>query len=137
MKENADKYLDHLAKKVFDKDSIESPSFDFTNTVMSQVNALKESKLTAYTPLISKTSWIFISIGFIALITYLYFGIETESSSWFSAIDFSVLTNNKVTNAISGFAISKTFMYAIVFFGLMLFVQIPLLKHNYNKQFEV
>jgi len=137
MKENADKYLDHLAKKVFDKATIESPSFDFTNTVMSQVNALSERKLTAYTPLISKTSWFLISIGFLALIGYLFFGIETESTGWFSTLDFSVLSNNKMTNVLSGLAISKTFMYAIVFLGLMLCVQIPLLKHNFDKQFEV
>jgi len=137
MKENADKYLDHLAKKVFEKTTIESPSFDFTNIVMSQVNALNENKLTAYKPLISKTSWVFISIVFLVLIGYLFFGVETVNSGWFSTLDFSILSNNKVTNAFSGLAISKTFMYAIVFLGLMLCVQIPLLKHNFDKQFEV
>ncbi len=41
MKENADKHLDDLSRKVIGKSAIESPSFDFTKTIMSQIKTLE------------------------------------------------------------------------------------------------
>lgn len=134
MKEE-DKYLESLAKKVIKSTDLESPSFDFTASVMSQIENL-DSSVTVYKPLISKTGWFFIIALILALTVYLFFGIEAESTSLFGPIDLSVLTNNKITNTITGFSMSKTFMYAIVFFCVMLCIQIPFLKHHFNQRLE-
>ena len=136
MKDNVDNYLDDLAKKVIKDTAIETPSFNFTDAVMSKVSKLSVNKSTIYKPLISKTTWVFVSIVFLAVIFYtLSFGTQTEYSSWLSKIDFSVLSTKEVL--LPSFKISKTFMYAFVLFGIMFCIQIPFLKHHFNKQYEV
>ncbi|WP_298556685.1 hypothetical protein [uncultured Algibacter sp.] len=137
MEEKETKYLDSLSRKVIEEASVESPSFNFTNAVMSKVNALQESKATVYKPLISKTSWILISLGAIALVLYvLFFGSNEASSNWVKSIDFGALSNINL-NIIPSVSLSKTFTYAVLFFGLMICIQIPLLKNHFDKRFDV
>ena len=137
MKEETNKHLDYLTKKLITKGGVESPSFNFTDAVMSIVENLSKNEITVYKSLISKRTWILILIGFSAIILYtLFFGSQTESTGWMSKIDMSVLSNNSISNTLSSLRIPKTFMYAMVFFGLMIFIQIPLLKNYLNKRFE-
>ena len=79
MKENADKYLDDLSRKVIGKSSLESPSYDFTKNVMAQVKALTGSTLTTYKPLISKSMWFIITLLASSGVAYILFGPQTES----------------------------------------------------------
>ena len=109
MKENANKHIDSFTKKLFKDGSTESPSFDFTTKVMSDVNALSSTNVTVYKPLISKRTWILISISVVALIAYFTFGLQLESSGWFSTIDYTVLSDNKITEAISSLKCLKHF----------------------------
>jgi hypothetical protein len=135
MKDNTDKQLDNLVGKIIKDASLESPSFDFTNSVMSQINSLNTSKSLVYKPLISKTVWGFISIGFLLVVLYAIFGTTTENSSLLTHFDFSIF-DLKWKSVFSGFAFSKTAMYAIVFFGLMFCLQIPFLKHHFNQRLQ-
>lgn len=141
MNEQTDKYLDQLAKKVMKDVPLEKPSFNFTNTVMSQVSGLNHNKVIAYKPLISKTGWIFILVGILILVFFVLFGNQTSSSGRLNTIDFSMFSNNAVAQALSNFkipsfTISKTLTYAIVLFGVMVCIQIPFLKHHFNQRFE-
>ncbi|MCF7560371.1 hypothetical protein L3X39_06930 [Sabulilitoribacter multivorans] len=138
MSENVNKYLDDLSKKVIKGSDIESPSFNFTNLVMSQIEILNKKQTIAYKPLISRTTWVLISIGVLAIIIYvLFFSNPTEGSSWLSQLDFSLLSDNKISNTIPDFKLSKTLMYAVVLFGLMICIQVPLLKNHFDKRFEL
>jgi len=137
MKENDNKHLDNFTKKIIKKTTLESPSIHFTSNIMSQVTALNKNTITIYKPLISKKSWILIALGFISLCAYLIFNTETEQSSWLSTLNFNALTNNKLTNVLSGFTVSKTLTYAVALFGLMLCIQIPFLKNYFDKRFEM
>ncbi|SFZ92633.1 hypothetical protein SAMN05428642_102839 [Flaviramulus basaltis] len=133
MKEKADKYLDDLANKVIKRTTVQSPSFNFTAAVMSQVEVLNKKQTIVYKPLISKTIWVLISVGFLAIIIYaLFSGNKVESTSWLNEMDFSALTNT-----LSSFKLSKTVMYAVVFFGFMICIQIPLLKNYFDKRLEM
>ena len=142
MKANTDKQIEKLVDKMMKETTLEKPSFDFTLNVMSQVKALSSSSVMIYKPLISKKGWIFIAIVLLALTLYLAFGIKTESTGFLSTIDFSVLANNKISNTLSGFKISsfevsKTFGYALLLLGLMICVQIPILKHHLNQRSKI
>ena len=57
MKDNVDNQINKLIDKSIKKASLETPSLGFTNSVMAQVNALKQSTVTTYRPLISKPAW--------------------------------------------------------------------------------
>ncbi|WP_303316140.1 hypothetical protein Q4Q34_12810 [Flavivirga abyssicola] len=136
MKKNADRYLDSLAKKVIKEAPLERPSFNFTVSVMSQVTELSNNSITVYKPLISKKGWIVISIVFFTLIIYMLLGIQEEPTSWFDSLDLSVLSNNKLTSLFSGFSMPKSLTYAVMLFGLMFCIQIPLLKNHFNQKFQ-
>lgn len=137
MNEQEDKHLDRLAKKVIREASLESPSFNFTETIMSQIKTLEANSVTVYKPLISKKGWFFITVILLAVILYTVLSPNTESSGWLKSVDLSVLSNFKLTNLFSGMAIPKTVTYGIVLFGLMLSIQILFLKRHLNKQYDV
>ena len=133
MKKHTEQHLDKLAKKAMKSSLLESPSSDFTATIMKQIEPIKLGASTVYKPLISKYGWFAIIAILIGISVYVMFG-NVESSALLETIDYSIISNNKVTDALSGFTISKTLMYAIGFFGLVFFIQIPLMKYYLNKQ---
>lgn len=137
MNDNIDKHIEKLVDKTMKKTSLESPSFDFTNTVMAQVNALERSTVTTYKPLISKPMWFVIFAVGLMIVMYILFGMTSTESGLLNSMDLSVLTDNRYSNALSGFKVSKTVMYGVVLFGIMLFVQVPILKHYFDKRIAV
>ena len=137
MNDKIDKHIEKLVDKTMKKASLDSPSFDFTNTVMAQVNALEQSTVTTYKPLISKPMWFVIFAVGLMIVMYILFGMTSTESGLLNSMDLSVLTDNRYSNALSGFKVSKTVMYGVVLFGIMLFVQVPILKHYFDKRIAV
>ena len=136
MKEQEDKYLDDLTKKVFRDASLKSPSSDFIDNVMARVTDY--SQATVYKPLISKSTWTIIFLGFGALISYiLFFEAPTETSNWLSSSDKILFVKSSISDVLSGFKMSKTLMYATILLALMSFVQVSFLKHYFNKRLEL
>lgn len=72
MKANEDKNIEKLVDHIMKDTILESPSFDFTSKIMSQVLATKTSDVTVYKPLISRTTFIAIFGFIIALFIYLF-----------------------------------------------------------------
>lgn len=135
MKEHTEQHLDSLAKKAMKSSSLESPSVDFTAHLMKQIEQVSIGDRIAYKPLISKYGWFGIITALIGLSVFMMFG-NVEGLSMLEGVDYSVISNNKVTDAISGIKFSKVLTYAIGFFGLVFFIQIPLMKHIMNKRLE-
>lgn len=136
MSEKIDKNIEELIGKTMSHSTLESPSLDFTAHVMSQVEAVAKTSTTVYKPLISKKVWGLLFGFALVLVAFSIFGTQPESKNWFDTIDFSIFSNNKVTNAVSGFRFSQTTFYAILMCAIMLFIQVPLLKHYFNKRME-
>lgn len=126
---NIEKFIDNIMKDVI----VDKPTTDFTDQIMSQISVLEQKKVISYKPLISKKAWIFISIGLCVLFGYLFFGNYT-SSGWFSTVDLSTISDFKMPKLLSGITMSKTLLYSVVFFALMLCIQIPLLKNYFDKR---
>ena len=133
MKEHSEPHFDELAKKAMKAASVQSPSVDFTANLMKQIEPIKIGTSTVYRPLISNYGWLAIIAVLIGVSAYMMFG-NVEGSALLETIDYSVISNNKVTDVLTGIKFSKTFMYAIGLFGLVFFVQIPLMKHLMNKR---
>ena len=136
MKENADKHLDDLSRKVIGKSAIESPSVDFTKSIMSQIKAVEVSKTTTYVPLISKRIWLFVTLGVFSAIGYVFFGSSTTQSKWLEYLNLNNYVGDLFKDAFFGFDVSQTLFYSILLFGIMLLIQIPILKYQLNKRFE-
>ena len=118
------------------KTALESPSFDFTQAVMSQVKALKISRATTYVPLISSRIWLLISLGVVSIIGYVLFGSSNTETTWFEYLKLNRYFDFVITDTFSGFDVSKTIFYIALLFGIMLAIQIPILKHQLDKRFK-
>ena len=136
MKENADKHLDDLSRKVIGKSAIESPSFDFTKTIMSQIKTLETFRVTTYVPLISKRMWLLISVGIASVIGYVLFGSPNTETTWFQYLKLDRYLNLEGADTFTGFDVSQTMLYVALLFAVMLAIQIPILKHHLDKRFE-
>ena len=137
MKNNIDTHLDRLTKKVMKETSLESPSLTFTDSIMSQVETLASRDVTVYKPLISKSVGTLITIGIIALISYLFFMNSSIQTEALFTLNFEVLFNNRFTTVLSNIKLSETLMYVVISLGIMLFIQIPLLKNYFDKRLAV
>ena len=135
MQDHTEQHLDKLAKKVMQSSILERPTLDFTANIMAKVKASGISHVTVYKPLISKRTWIIVAVLILGGLSYGIFG-NIEGLGWVDKVDLSVISNNKITEAISGFTMSKTLMYAIGVCGLVFFIQIPMMKHLLNKRLE-
>ncbi|PCJ94844.1 MAG: hypothetical protein COA50_10675 [Flavobacteriaceae bacterium] len=146
MKDNIDQHLDKLMGKVMSETSLESPSLDFTANIMSNIEVVSKSEVTKYNPLISKYMWFFIIMVSLAFMVYVVFGLPFEETGRFSSLKLNDVTTFELPSfelpsfelpkVFSSITISNTFMYSIVIFAVLLFVQIPLLKKQFDKQFE-
>ncbi|WP_250434048.1 hypothetical protein [Hanstruepera flava] len=137
MEKHLNKKLEEITDRLMRGVEVENPSSDFTATIMQEILELEASKTTRYRPLISKPVWAVLSLILVLTTVYLALNSTDSNTSWLNSIDFYTLTNNKVTNAFSSISLSKTLVYAIGLFGIMLCVQIPFLKHHFDKRFQV
>ena len=131
MKEE-NKNIENLIDKMMAENTLETPSFDFTSKIMAQVLVTEKSKVKSYKPLISKTSWILIGVGAIALVVYASLFSGTEYNP---GIDKSY--TERFSTLFSGIHFSKNILYAILVVPFMILIQIGLLKNYFDKRFEL
>lgn len=137
MKENGDKQIDDLTRKVIEKASLESPSSDFTAQILAKVIEFKQSDITIFRPLISKTSWLVIFVGFTALVVYAIIGMQPQTPDGLGILDFSTFLNNNISGIFSILIFSKTVQYALLSLSIMLLIQVYFFKSYLDKRFEV
>ncbi|WP_104736225.1 hypothetical protein [Hanstruepera ponticola] len=137
MEKHLDKKLEKLSDKMMKESGLEKPSFNFTNAVMERVEKVSANQITEYKPLISKQAWFVIAVALLPIAYIIVNNSSSSNSNWFDVIDFNSLFNYQFIDNMFSVTISKTVLYTIVLFGLMLCVQIPILKNYFDKRFEV
>jgi len=137
MKANTDKHIEKFVDQMMKEISLDTPSVDFTAQIMSQVLKIKTSQTTVYKPLISKWVWYGIFISMLGLITYLSFNDSAVSAGLLEKFNLGTLPKFSMRNLFSGLHFSKTTIYACVLLTLMLFIQIPIIKHVMNRRLEI
>ena len=137
MKANTDKHIEKFVDKMMKETTLDTPSVDFTAQVMSQILKIRTSQATVYKPLISKWVWYGIFISMLGLIAYLSFNSSAVSGGLLEKFNLGTLPKFSMPNLFSGLHFSKTTIYACVLLTLMLFIQIPIIKHVMNKRLEI
>ena len=131
MNKNEDKHIEKLVDHFMRDRVLDTPSFDFTSKVMSQVLATKTSDLTTYKPLISKKALITISGILLTLVICSFFFDTKRASNWIPHIDFIPFSN-----LTESYQFSAVTTYSVVLTAIMLFIQIPLLKNYFDNKFD-
>ncbi|MEO1033219.1 MAG: hypothetical protein AAFX55_17575 [Bacteroidota bacterium] len=130
--EKDDKRMEDLVNKLMRADRLEKAPFDFTDKVMAKVEALSNSKMTVYKPLIPKYIWWLIAIGLATLVGYMLFKEPANGQSLSERYNLPELSFNMFENISLDF--SNTLIYAVVLFAVMVSIQIPLLKQYFNNR---
>ncbi len=133
MKQLDEKSLERLVSKMMQEVKVEKTSPDFTSHLMVHLNAHKPSKAFAYQPLISKTGWLFILIGMVLLVSFVWVYDNSASVNWVGVQGM----NNFSANLLHVFSMMKFSIissYAILLTTLMVFIQIGLLLHRQQKR---
>ncbi|GAA3762172.1 hypothetical protein [Flavobacterium ginsengiterrae] len=131
MKES-DKNIEQLIDKMMAEEKLQSPSFDFTSKIMSEVLVLEEKKLKTYKPLISKSTWIFIGLALLGLIIYASLFSGTSQN-----LEIGKVYTDKISNTFSGIHLSKNIVYAILIVPFMILVQVGILKNYFDKKYQL
>jgi hypothetical protein len=128
-----DKKLEQLIDKMMKETVVESPSIDFTSSIMSKVEVVVNSNATAYKPLISIPVWIGLFVLIIGTLVCPLFYTTTETGL-LSSININVFTYNLIVEKLSTIIFSKRMIYTAVIFAIMFAVQVSFLKIYFNKR---
>jgi len=130
--ENEDKRIEELVNKLMANDSLEKAPVNFTNDVMSKIEALSETKTIVYKPLIPKYVWWLLGLGFVALIVNVILNKSSDSSSLSERYNLPEMSFDLFNSLSVDF--SSTLMYATVLLAVMVAIQVPLLKQYFNQK---
>ncbi|RSK39230.1 hypothetical protein [Mangrovimonas spongiae] len=134
MKNQIDKQLEEFIDNVFENSNLESPSVDFSIQVMSKIQAINSTNTTTYKPLISRPVWIALGVIFVTFLSVVFGNATFTQSSWLTFLDFSIVS--RLGNIFPSNQLPSSLVYAILFFGIMLLVQLTWLKNYFNKRLQ-
>ena len=127
------KELDAFAKKYIKEIPQHTISDNFTNTIMDKIFAESKMNIVKNTPLISKKVWFLLSIAFVILLFFPL--ISSKPSNFkFPNFEFSFLDKIQIPNVLESLSLSNITLYAFLFFGLMVCIQIGFLKKYFDKR---
>lgn len=139
MKETNEQQLDKVVSKAIQKTAVKSPTTDFTQTLMSKIQASQASQTAiVYEPLISKQVWGLLVVIFVLLIGYVSLNIID-----FTVVsDFAQSTSNTLGNwhiptwevPTFDFSLATTspFVYGALILVSFLLIEIVILKRKYS-----
>ncbi|TXN34265.1 hypothetical protein FVB32_17210 [Flagellimonas hymeniacidonis] len=131
MDKTDERELEDFVDKIMDETILESPSSNFTDTIMSQIVETEMKASIEYKPLMPKSVLVFLCIVLVGLTGYLASDYSLDNETWFGngQVDLfferilawpQILSSSKIT------------MYAVLFFGLLFLIQIPWLKRYFD-----
>ena len=134
MDKHEEKELEAFMDKIMADAPLESPSIDFTKNLVQRIEAAQHKEVYQYKPIMPRQVLVLLFIGLMTLTFYLIaqYGLESDGG-WFGNVSVEPLFDN-VWGWLENYTSSKILMYAILLFGLLFFVQVPLLKRQLDKK---
>lgn len=135
MATNKEKHINQIVGNTMTASSLEKPSPNFTNSVLSKIEALETSKFK-YEPVISQRIWLAIAAFSIVGLALIVVVNPQSQSSYLGSFNniFQYQMDWSFMPSLS-LEYSKIFFYAILIFGLMFAIQISYLKYYFRRRF--
>ncbi len=130
--------LDAFAKKYIKEVEVETPSIDFTNTIMQSILKVENTALYKATPLISKKAW-FIVLGTLLTLLFIPFKSSENTESVLDKVGYSYLPSLEIPNFLGdiSLSVSTTTIYSFVFLAILVLVQVHFLKSHFAKNIDL
>ncbi|UJH68021.1 sigma-E factor negative regulatory protein [Allomuricauda sp. SCSIO 65647] len=128
------KKLEKLVDSAMRDMKLDVPPSNFTERVMDRIEAEITKSAISYKPLMSKKMLILIGVLFLVLIGYpIVTGNFSSREGWFDRIDLAPwLSKVKLPSLEMDF--SNIMVYGVVFFGMMVLIQITMLKGYFDRK---
>jgi len=136
METNDDKKLDQLIGKYIRLTSLDSPSQGFEERIMQKLRTAKILNKTPYKPLISKFTWSLLVLTFLTLVTYVMVTSEGENYLWLKNINYEPVFVGSFFKSFDQLKFSSITFYSLICFCIVLAIQLPVLKHYFDKQLK-
>lgn len=129
-----DKKIEDFSKFIIKEAGIEYPSNDFVNNVMNTINLEKSnSTITIYKPLISKQTWLLITLFLISLLIYVFTN-TVKSSIIIQTIDTSFFNKFNSINIFDKIKLPNVVVFSTVLFSVLVLFQLTLIKKFFNNE---
>ena len=129
-----EKDIEEFTKYIMKEANVEEPSADFLNKVMNSVKLESElSKTRVYQPLISKSAWAAIAVGFIVLCFIIITG-NFQDTVLIPNVHFTLFDQISSINLFERIHLSDTFTFGFVLFSFLVILQLIVIKNYFNKQ---
>ena len=128
--------FDQFIQDRIKEEGLEKPSLNFTNTVISKIETLKEhSEVTVYKPLIPKNIWYSGAAIVIAIFSYLVYGNIDIEFNWLPEMKMQQFGQLNLFERLPNFNISSIYVYAFIGLAFFAGVQVYLLKTYFDKTY--
>jgi len=133
MDKQEDKKLEAFVDKIMNDAPLESPSVDFTQNVMHQIEVETSNTIFQYKPVVSGKVLSLAFVAFIALLILIGSQVGVDSSQgWFKNLHMGSWFQTN-WDWMGHYSSSKVMIYGFLFLGFMFFAQVPWLKKQLNK----
>ncbi|MGB5497581.1 MAG: hypothetical protein WBM77_01475 [Maribacter sp.] len=128
--------FDQFIQDRIKEEGLEKPSLNFTDTVISKIETLKEhSEVTVYKPLIPKNIWYSGAAILIMIFSYLVYGNIDMEFIWLPEMKMQQIGQLNLTERLPDFNISSIYVYAFIGLAFFVGVQVYLLKTHFDKRY--
>lgn len=133
MDKHEEKKLEEFVDRIMADAPLESPSVDFTKNLMQKIEAQSHQEAFQYKPIMSRPVLVGLFVAFSVLMGYVIsqYGLG-DGTSWFDKITWE--PNFKpLWGWLENYTSSKVWVYAVLLFGFLFFVQVPWLKKHMDR----
>ncbi|MGB5434299.1 MAG: hypothetical protein WBM98_00300 [Maribacter sp.] len=128
--------FDGFIQERIKKEGLEQPSINFTNTVISKIEAEKQSnRIEVYKPLINRKVWLAIAGTVLAVFAFLFYGNSVITYNWWPERILLKWENMDMLDKMPEVSVSNIYVYACVGLAFFVGLQIVLLKNHFNKRY--
>lgn len=133
MDKHEEKELEAFVDKIMAEAPLESPSADFTKNLMQHIDTVQHKEVYQYKPIVPKQVLVLVFVGLVSLTLYLItqYGLESDGG-WFGNVSVEPVFDN-MWDWLENYTSSKILIYAVLLFGLLFFVQVPLMKKQLER----
>lgn len=136
MEANKENKLDELLSKSVREAGLESPSADFTKSLLSEIALIeKRASATAYKPLISKVGWVSMALVVLVLSVLARYSKLEIQFSWLEKINTGALPKLRLMEVLPKMAVSNILLYSIMIFAIFAVIQMVFLKQRLDRQY--
>ncbi len=128
MDKQEDKKWEEFLDRIMGEAPLESPSKDFTATLLQKIETEAAKEVYQYKPLLSKPVLVGVFIAFAALMAFVVLKFGGQSTDgWFDQLQWEP-NFQPIWSWMEQYTSSNVLLYAVLLFGVLFFVQLPWLK---------